>query len=63
MATTVAVRRPARYQTMKLRRVTRLAGTSVPGWDSTSVAMAGDSPSELGCRGEIYHRPRFGLGR
>jgi hypothetical protein len=51
----VAASSPARYQTMKLRRVIGRPATPVPLGCSTSLAMVLGSDPEVGFLGEIYH--------
>src|SRR2546423_14483865 len=56
-ATPVAASRPARYQTMKLRRVIGLPAAPAPRGCSTSLAIVLGSAREIGFLGEIYHSP------
>src|ERR1700738_1925109 len=53
----VAASSPARYQTMKLRRVIGRPAAPAPLGCSTSVAMVLGSDPEVGFLGEIYHSP------
>ena len=62
MATTVAVSRPARYQTMKLRLVMGRLSPSASELGVTSLEMALLLPTGTRLRAKIYHSPRVDLG-